>query len=200
MNLRTSFRSRLFTVALLPLLALFFYGCATDNQPKPENIYTQVSHLHVGDSVTVTLDGPPTPIPPHDEDIKEDGTITLDLIGPIQAAGKTLGQLQADIYNAYVPRYYTHLAVTVTTSKERAYYVQGEVNHPGEELYRDGMTVTRAIGAAGDFTDFANRKKVTLTRTNGERVHVNCIKVLQGEEADPIVYPGDQIVVPRRLW
>ncbi|MGC9942322.1 MAG: polysaccharide biosynthesis/export family protein [Verrucomicrobiota bacterium] len=154
----------------------------------------------MGDTVTVTLDGLPTTVPPHEEDIKADGTITLDDIGPIKAAGKTSGELQRDIYAAYVPRFYTHLNVTVTTTGERVYYVRGEVNHPGEQLYREGMTVTRAITAAGDFTDFANHKKVVLTQTNGQRIKINCDKVLAGEEPDPEVYPGDQIQVARRLW
>jgi len=188
-------------LCFLPLFGLVFMGCASSNQPNPHTDPTTfVSHLHIGDTVTVTLDGLPTPVPPHEESIKDDGTITLDLIGPIQAQGKTLGQLQRDIYAAYVPRYYTHLDVAVTTTGDRVYYVQGEVNHPGEQLYREGMTVTRAVTAAGDFTDFANHKKVVLTRANGERIKVNCGEVMNGDAPDPVVYPGDRVFVARRLW
>lgn len=185
----------------LPLLGLFFMGCAASQPPNLNSDPTTfVSHLHIGDTVTVTLGGLPTEVPPHEEAIKDDGTLTLDLIGPIQAEGKTLGQLQRDIYAAYVPRFYTHLDVAVTTTGERVYYVQGEVTHPGEQLYREGMTVTRAITAAGDFTDFANHKKVVLTRANGERIKVNCESVMNGDSPDPIVYPGDRVFVARRLW
>lgn len=201
MNLSFPNRTHLSWLCLLPVLALFFNGCAANNQADTSaSPPVDVSHLHVGDTVTVMLDGPPTPVPPHEEEIKGDGNISLSLIGPIKAAGRTLGELQDDIYHAYVPEYYTHLAVTVTTSKERVYYVRGEVNHPGEELYREGMTVTRAITSAGDFTDFANHKKVVLTRINGQRIKVNCDKVLSGDEPDPEVYPDDQIQVARRLW
>jgi polysaccharide export outer membrane protein len=201
MNLSFFNRSHLLWLCLLPVLTLFSNGCASGDQTNTNvNPPSDVSHLHVGDALTVTLDGLPTVVPPHEEAIKEDGTITLDDIGPIKAEGKTLGQLQRDIYNAYVPRFYTHLDVIVTTASERVYYVRGEVNHPGEQLYREGMTVTRAITAAGDFTDFANHKKVVLTRTNGQRIKVNCEKVLNGDEPDPEVYPGDQVQVARRLW
>lgn len=201
MTLRAFNRLRLLCLAVLPLLVLCFTGCAGSSQPDaPLNPAAAVSHLQLGDTVTVTLDGLPTPVPPHEESIKDDGTITLDLIGPIKAQSKTLGQLQRDIHDAYVPRFYTHLDVAVTTTGDRVYYVQGEVTRPGEQLYREGMTVTRAITAAGDFTDFANHKKVVLTRANGERIKVNCEEVMNGDVPDPIVYPGDRVFVDRRLW
>jgi len=201
MNLSSFSNLRHLWLGFLPLLAFCFMGCAASRQANVNTDPTTfVSHMHIGDTVTVTLDGLPTPVPPHEEAIKDDGTITLDLIGPIMAEGKTLGQLQRDIYAAYVPRFYTHLDVAVTTSGDRVYYVQGEVTHPGEQLYREGMTVTRAITAAGDFTDFANHKKIVLTRANGQRIKVNCEEIMNGDSPDPIVYPGDRVFVARRLW
>ena len=192
----------IFAGALL-VSALFLSGC--ESEPI-DPVFTQgqdanaVAKLSVGDTLTVALSGLPEAIEPHVEPIKDDGTITMDLIGPIKAEGKTLGQLQRDIYAAYVPRFYTHLDVAVTTTGDRVYYVQGEVTRPGEQLYREGMTVTRAITSAGDFTDFANHKKVVLTRANGERIKVNCEEVMNGDAPDPIVYPGDRVFVARRLW
>ena len=97
----------------------------------------------------------------HQEPIKEDGTITMPDIGHVQAAGKTAGELQNEIYNLYVPKLYRHLTVTINPG-ERVYYVTGEVKAPGRQLYAGQMTVTKAITTAGDFTDFANHKKVWL--------------------------------------
>ncbi len=202
MNLRISSLIRCSLFCLLAIFGMFLSGCASTNEadvnPKP----VDVSHLHVGDTVTVILTGLPTDgsVSPHEEAIKEDGTITLQEIGSVQAAGKTAGELQRDIQNAYVPRFYTHITATVTTTSERVYYVQGQVNHPGEQLYRENMTVTRAIAAAGDFTDFANRKKVVLTRANGQRIKVNCEDILDNGAPDPVVYPGDQIQVYPRMF
>ncbi len=87
--------------------------------------------------------------------IADDGTITLPLIGTVQAAGKTPGELQRIITGLYVPQYYVRLAVTVT-ALNRVYYVGGEVTKPGPEEYLGQTTVTRAIQAAGDFTVFAS--------------------------------------------
>ncbi|HTY86788.1 MAG TPA: polysaccharide biosynthesis/export family protein [Candidatus Acidoferrum sp.] len=160
---------------------------------------SEAARLHVGDMVTVTLTGPPEPIEPHTEAIKEDGTITLPSIGHVPAAGKTTGELQNEIHDLYVPKYYRHLTVTVNTG-DRVYYVTGEVRQPGRQLYGGQMTVTKAITTAGGFTDFANHKKVWLIRSGGQRVKVNCDKAFQDPSQDPIVYPNDQVQVPRRIW
>jgi polysaccharide export outer membrane protein len=120
-------------------------------------------------------------------------------IGHVQAVGKTAGELQNEIYNLFVPKWYRHLTVTVTAG-ERVYYVTGEVKVPGQKVYIGQMTVTKAITSAGDFTDFANHKKVWLIRANGQRIKVNCNEALQDATRDPQVYPNDQIRVPRRIF
>ena len=158
--------------------------------------------FRVGETVIVTFSGGginSEPImPTHTEPIKEDGTITLDWIGPVKAAGKTPGELQNEIHDLYVPKYYVRLTVTVS-SQARVYYVGGEVVHPGVFEYVGQTTVTKAIQAAGDFTDFANRSNVSLIHANGQRIEVNCKKALEDPSLDPPVYPGDQIHVKRRL-
>ena len=168
---------------------------------SPSTSYTalEVARFHVGDTVAVTLTGLPELIEPHSEPIKEDGTITMPNIGHVQAAGKTAGELQNAIYNLYVPKFYRHLTVTVNTG-DRVYYVTGEVKAPGRQLYAGQMTVTKAITTAGDFTDFANHKKVWLIRASGQRIKVNCNKAIQDSSQDPLVYPNDQVQVPRRIW
>ncbi len=191
---------------ILPLLALGLAGCAsTDNSgvmapPKPDEAGDPaVARLHVGDTITVILDGLPDPITPHEESIKEDGTINLDLVGHVKAAGRTAGELQDAIHDLYVPRFYTHVTVTVKTG-DRVFYVRGEVKGPGRQIYVGQITVTKAITSAGDFTDYANRKKVILTRANGQRFKLNCNDILDGTAPDPQVYPGDQIEVTRRAF
>ncbi|HEY4414767.1 MAG TPA: polysaccharide biosynthesis/export family protein [Verrucomicrobiae bacterium] len=198
MNLRISKWIRSGWLCLLPVFGLLLAGCETPPQQLHPTTPPSVSHLHIGDTITVILDGPPDMnTTPHEESIKEDQTITLPDIGAIVAAGKTLGQLQRDIHNAYVPAVYTHLTVTVKFSSDRVYYVSGEVKGPGPQLYREATTVSRAITTAGDFTDFASHV-VVLTRVTGERVIINCDDVRNGKIPDPAVYPGDQIQVQRR--
>jgi polysaccharide export outer membrane protein len=192
------------SLVLLPLLALWLAGCQSGdptvmNGPSDEGAKLAAARLHVGDTVTVFVDGPPEPIAPHEEEINDDGTISLVDIGSIKAAGKTIGELQTDIYNRYVPAYFTHANVTVKVG-DRVFYVRGEVKNPGRQIYVGEITVTKAITSAGDFTDFANTKSVWLTRADGKRYKVNCSRITNGTAPDPGVYPGDQIVVDRRLY
>ena len=160
---------------------------------------SSAARFHVGDTVTVDYSGTPDKVPENVQTVTEDGTITLPYIGTIRAAGLTAGELQKDIHDLYVPRYYTQLTVTVT-GVQRVFYVGGEVKLPGRQQYIGEITVTRAIQAAGDFTDFANRKNVKLIRANGQVIKVNCVKAAQDPSLDPPVYPGDQILVSRRIF
>lgn len=153
--------------------------------------------LRVGDRVQIVFTGNPTPPADQDERIKEDGMINLQFIGPVQAAGKTSGQLQKEIQDAYVPRLFQRLTVTVRT-EERMFFVDGEVRSPGGLFYRGQMTVMKAVASAGGFTDFAARKRIELVRSSGEVLEVNADKAKRNPALDVPVIPGDRIFVPRR--
>jgi polysaccharide export outer membrane protein len=158
-----------------------------------------VARFRVGETVIVTFSGP-TPIDSHEEPIKEDGTITLPLIGAVYTVGKTAGELQNEIHADYVPEYYVRLTVTVK-SGDRVYYVGGEVKGGGRQLYVGDTTVTKAIQSAGGLSDFANHSKVWLTRaTTGQRIRVDYDKALEDPTKDPPVYPDDQVNVEKRIF
>jgi polysaccharide export outer membrane protein len=158
--------------------------------------------LRVGDAVRIDFSGTPNLVPGIQTEIKGDGTIRLDYVGDVAADGKTPGELEKAIQAKYVPTYYTHLNVTVTPVI-RYFYVDGEVNGQGSSgrlPYTGQITVTRAIAAAGGFNPFANRKNVRLYRVDGAMFVINCTKALDNPKLDLPVYPGDKIVVKRRLW
>ena len=166
----------------------------------PPDAAVAVARFRVGETVIVNFSGSPIDIPAHEEPIKEDGTITLPLIGAVNAAGLTAGELQNEIHAAYVPEYYVRLTVTVK-SGDRIYYVGGEVKSPAKQLYVGDTTVTKAIQSAGGLTDFANHGKVWLIRaSNGERIRVDYDKALENPAKDPPVYPDDQINVEKRIF
>ena len=207
LNFKFLLRQGLFT--LLAGLALILTGCSStgkkidvmaapafETSPGEAN----VPRLHIGDVVSITFTGLPETVEPLDKPIKEDGTITLPDVGRVKAVGKTIGELEDAIHDLYVPKVYLHLNVTVKTSSDRVYYIRGEVRAPGRLIYAGPITVSKAITSAGDFTDFANRSSVILTRSNGDRFKLNLNKILAGDQPDPPVYPGDQIEVGRRLF
>jgi polysaccharide export outer membrane protein len=148
------------------------------------------------DLVIITFSGQQD-LQPHEERIKEDGTITLQYIGSIKAEGKTTGELQREIHDAYVPTYYKRLTPTVKTDRQ-IYYVQGQVRQSGRQEYLGPTTVLKAIASAGDFTDFASRKRVRLNRKDGSWQIIDCKKAAENPALDLPVFPGDKIDVPVR--
>jgi protein involved in polysaccharide export with SLBB domain len=187
------------------LAASLLTGCGTtppsqsSTQAKPTPDYTS-DRLHVGDLVNIIFSGvQDPPAPSHTERIKDDGHITLPFIAPIEAAGKTRSELQESILAAYVPKFYTHLTVVVG-SENRFFYVKGQVKNPGRYPFAGEMTTLKCIAAAGDFTDFAKKSGVEVTRANGKKEKVDGVDAQRDPNKDLPIYPDDLIYVPRRYF
>lgn len=174
------------------------------NDPPPA-IDTLPSHLagpgsnpiRVGQLIRVSFtDVIPQP-PPYDVQVREDGTIGLPLNVRVLAANKSARELEDAIHAAYVPKYYRLLSVNVATA-ELFYFVGGEVRVPSRQAFAGPISVTRAIDTAGGFTDFARKGRIELRRSNGEILKVDYDKARRNPDRDPLVYPGDQVLVPKR--
>ncbi len=72
--------------------------------------------------------------------------------------------------------------------------VMGSVGKPGEVAYREQLTVSMAIAAAGGAAPTANLGRVFILRGDA-RIRVNVRKVLSGKLPDVAVEPGDRIFV-----
>jgi len=193
--------------------ALSLFGCSTTNKeaayapvdvaaPASAPAPAALGTFSIGDLVIVNFSGlSDTNLQPHEERIKEDGSITLPQIGPIKAAGKTTGELQKEIRSKYVDGkiYKADLNVTVK-AQARYFYVSGEVNRASSYEWVEGMTLLKAIASAGGFNDFADRSKVIVTRADGRQVTVNCKKAQRDPTLDLPVYPSDSIFVSRTIF
>ncbi len=87
--------------------------------------------------------------------------------------------------------------VTLHANETQFLYVGGEVKLPGEKTYRRGLTLTQAIIAAGGMTEKA--KEARLARDDG-RGFLSVTKyklkeIEKGKVPDPVVKPGDRIMV-----
>jgi polysaccharide export outer membrane protein len=191
-------------ITLVGLFAatLLLAGCGgSGGDPFPPGAFTgstNVGSFAIGDQVTIKFAGPTEPPPTHEERIKNDGTITLSLIGAIHAAGKTPGELQKEIQVKY-EHYFKGMTVTVQ-DVERLYYVDGEVNSKGGKVYPGEIDIVKAIAAAGGFTDYAKKTKIRLIR-NGHTQIIDYTKAIQQDPRhNVLVYPNDTINVPRRIW
>jgi len=89
--------------------------------------------------------------------------------------------------------------VTVHPNETQFVYVGGEVKSPGEKTFRRGLTLTQAIITAGGIISKA--KFAQIARDDGRgfltvtRVKLNEIE--SGKTADPLVKPGDRIMIIR---
>jgi len=205
-GMKLSFRT---WFACLSLLApLLFSGCEeplspdTDLLQKPPPAALDVARFRVGETVTVSFQGSNSgnDLPTHEEVIKEDGMITLPLIGSVYAAGKTAGELQNEIHDLYVPKYYVRMTVTVKAG-DRVFYVGGEIGHAGVYQYISDTTVTKAIQAAGGLTPFSSHTRIWLIHSGtSQRIQVNYDEAIKNPAKDPPVYPNDQLTVDRSAW
>src|SRR5579862_6933746 len=121
--------------SLAVILALSGCDTGSPSPPPPGHVSRATSTntlgvgaLRVGDRVVVEFQtGNSEVIPSVPQEIAADGSIKLPFVGNILAVGKTPAQLQNDIQEAYIPKYYQHLNVTVTMPT-RFFSVGGFVN------------------------------------------------------------------------
>ena len=140
--------------------------------------------------------------------VNDNGELEVPYIGLVPASGKTCRELAYNIKAALEKEYYYHatviLAVDRVSEKSRGrVYVYGSVKGQGpQELPPDETyTVSKAIIRAGGFGDFANKRKVKVTRKNGQDFTVDLKRVIEEGRTDEdlALQPDDQIYVPQRL-
>jgi polysaccharide biosynthesis/export protein len=132
--------------------------------------------------------------------VRSDGFISLPLVGDLMAAEKTPPQLQQEI-ETILAKYIKqpHCAVIVREPKSKRFYVQGQVNTPGEFILDRAMTITQVITRAGGFNQWADPGSIVILRVQKSgppRILVNYNKVLKGKSENVVVMPGDTVIVP----
>ena len=140
--------------------------------------------------------------------VNDNGELEVPYVGLVPARGKSCKELAYTIKSLLEKEYYYHatviLAVDRVSEKSRGrIYVYGSVKAQGpQEIPPDeSYTVSKAIIRAGGFGDFANKRKVKLTRKTGQESTVDLKRVIEEghTEEDLEVGPDDQIYVPQRL-
>lgn len=107
--------------------------------------------------------------------IRPDGGLSFPLIGGVQAAGKTVGQLKREIeqrLEKFIPDPVVSIALLKVVGNK--IYVIGKVNKPGEFPAGRYVDVLQVLTMAGGLTSFAAE---------------NGIKVMRKEDGKNIVFP-----------
>jgi len=82
---------------------------------------------------------------------------------------------------------------------KKFFYVGGEVGAPGEKMFREGMTLTQALLAAGGASPSGRTIRVARRNANGflSTNEYNLRSIEDGKTPDPVLEAGDRIEVTR---
>ncbi len=134
--------------------------------------------------------------------VRPDGQISLPLLQDLQAEGLTVLELKNEITRRF-SEYVVNPRVTVIVSELTSYKVNvlGRVVTPGVYPITGKTTLVEAISMAGGFTEWANKRKITVITHQGGRekkIKVNYKKIISGKDPSQniILQRGDTIIVP----
>lgn len=95
------------------------------------------------------------------------GNINFPVLGKIPVMGKSRGVIEEDI-KSRLSLYVKDVVVDVRIINFKI-TVMGEVNNPGiYKIENERITLPEAIALAGDFSEFGDRREVTVIRTENE--------------------------------
>lgn len=193
-------RARRAGIALLAsLVGLFASACSTTLAPPPVTPDAQTYKVGPPDQLFISV--LPDPVIERSAVVRPDGMISIDLIGDVQASGRTVEQIAREIEQR-VGRFKRDATATVSvaSSQSMAVTVFGEVRDPGTFPLTSDTRVSEAIGLRGGTTIFGSKRKIRLIRTNGQSTRVFTIDLAGIENGDlssnMMMRGGDMIVVP----
>ncbi len=139
-----------------------------------------------------------------------DGTISVPLVGDVEAAGQTTESLAAEI-SEVLKSYIREPVVTVSVvSAASAEFLQrvritGAVASPISIVHRRGLTVLDLVLQAGGLTQYANANKALLYRQTDEGLKVYPVRLRdileRGRlETNYTMLPSDIITVPEKSF
>lgn len=128
-----------------------------------------------------------------------DGTFQYPFAGEIEAAGRTLPELERTLSERLAAQVVSP-QVSVSLAELRSYriYVTGQVTRPGAFDLDGPVSVVQAIAMAGGFTPFASHSDILLYNPvrDSERRRFDYTRFLAEPAAeDALLAPGDTLIV-----
>ena len=122
------------------------------------------------------------------------GNITLPLIGPVHARGRTTTEVSAALASQLRQGFLREPHVAVEVEAYRPFFILGEVTFPGQYPYVPNMTVETAVAIAGGFSPRAFRRTVEVSRPVEGGVFREPVPLTT------LLRPGDTVVVAERWF
>jgi len=184
----------------LLLATLLFGGCASHTleplpaAPKPA-IY------RVGAPDQLVIQALPDPAIERSVTVRPDGYITFDLIGDVEAAGRTCTQIADDIARR-LSRFKRDASVTVSVEAARSELITiyGEVNSVGTIPLVTEIRVGEAIAMMGGPVFTAWKSRIRVIRSSADKTELLAVNLTDIEAGDLttniVLRDGDIVVVP----
>jgi polysaccharide export outer membrane protein len=140
-----------------------------------------------------------------DATVRPDGTITMPLLGDIQAVGRTPSQLRDVVMkklSAFIKDETATVTVALTNIASYRYTVAGNFEHPGSFTSKYYVQVAEAIAMAGGINRFANPHRLFIIRPDPakkvRRIPLDYERVTSGEHPDEnlVLHAGDTLYAP----
>ncbi len=128
-------------------------------------------------------------------EVDASGNIVMPLAGTLHAAGLTKSDLEGALKRRLREgQILLAPQVSVDVFAKRPFYVLGEVEKPGEYVYRSGLDAFSAVAVAGGFTYRASKSKIQVRRA-GEKTFTEYTL-----SPDIPIFAGDLVNVPERFF
>ena len=134
--------------------------------------------------------------------VQPDGRISFPLAGALEAAGKSVSELQVNVAEK-LALYFPDPVVTVSIKEIRGntVYILGQVQNPGQIVMNPVIDVMQALALVGGTTPFAELNDIKILRRTGKSQRL--IEFRYGDIArgrnlqqNIILQSGDVIIVP----
>lgn len=197
---RVRSRNRRLILFALSIALLNPIACLTPD-PTPPPIAPPITGYIVGAPDLLAVSILPEPEINREVRVRPDGMISIDLIGDIQAAGRTPFEIAQTIQDS-IGRFKRDASVNVSVVESPSQYltIYGEVARPGTFELATETRVTEAIGQVGGALPFASLNNIRIIRTNGSKTEVIQVRLGDIQKGDlstnMVVEEGDLIVVP----
>jgi polysaccharide biosynthesis/export protein len=192
-------------ISILTFLAFAGTGCQTETNTATFSGQAEVPRhviLASGDVVKLTFSAAPELN--QSQKVRVDGKLSLPLVGEVDAAGKTIGQLQSELIQLYKSQLKTPEVTVSLEGSVTTVTVSGAVAKPAKLAFERPTTVFQAIMQAGGPSEYGNLRHVRLHRiVNGvQKSQVFDLHgMLRGEDTKPFyVRDGDIIYVPQSTF
>jgi len=197
-------KSRVLAIALAMVAAAAAIGCHSNKAlPASKAPAPQLTNPALGQGDELELKFYYAPELNVTQRIRSDGILSLQLVGEVEAAGKTPSELQAELQRLYAAHLkFPDVTVIVRGSLSRRVFVGGEVTRTGVIDMPADVSLFEGVLLAGGFTmNSADVGQVLVMRYEGEKrvgYAVNMQDELRGATVKPfMLQPGDIVYVPR---